>query len=183
MSRISLKSFGVLALAGSVALGATALSSQAKADFWSRNVAPIGHAIDKAKNDAGKAIEKGAQDAGKTAEKAAQDTGHTLEKGAQDTGNTLEKAVHDIGHSIEKAGQDVGKFFAAPVSSVKNYVDAKIKYFTTLIQGIIDKLLAIASKAVWALAALSGVLFALLMTAIFRRPSPPRRRRAVRTAS
>jgi vacuolar-type H+-ATPase subunit H len=71
--------------------------SYAHADWWSRNIAPIGHAIDKAKNDAGKTVEKAAQDTGKTVEKGAQDTGKTVEKAAQDTGKTIEKAVQDTG--------------------------------------------------------------------------------------
>jgi hypothetical protein len=75
-----------------------ALSLPAQADFWSDNVAPIGHALDKAKNDAGKTIEKGAHD-----------TGNTLEKGTHDVGKTLEKGTHDAGKTIEKAVQDTGK--------------------------------------------------------------------------
>ena len=96
------------------------LSSKAiYADFWSKHVAPIGKAVEKAVHDTGKTIEKAGQDTGKTVEKAAQDTGktvekaahdtgHTLEKAAQDTGKTIEKAAHDTGHTIEKAFQDTG---------------------------------------------------------------------------
>ncbi|MBY5453879.1 hypothetical protein HFO91_30340 [Rhizobium leguminosarum] len=74
------------------------ISNPANADWWSRNVAPIGHAIEKGTHDAGNAIEKGAHD-----------IGNTLEKGAHDTGDTLEKGAHDVGHSIEKGAQDTGK--------------------------------------------------------------------------
>lgn len=84
-------------------------STAAHADFWSRNVAPIGKAIEKGVHDTGKTVEKAAQDTGHTVEKAAHDTGKTAEKAAQDTGHTIEKAAHDTGHTLEKAAHDTGK--------------------------------------------------------------------------
>jgi vacuolar-type H+-ATPase subunit H len=106
MKKRALVSVSTAALTGFVLVNA---SSYAHADFWSDNVAPIGHAIDKAKNDAGKTVEKAAQDTGKTVEKAGQDTGKTVEKAAQDTGKTVEKAAQDTGKTVEKAAQDTGK--------------------------------------------------------------------------
>jgi hypothetical protein len=83
--------------------------SYAHADWWSRNIAPIGKTVEKAAHDTGKTAEKAAQDTGTTVEKAAHDTGKTVEKAAQDTGTTVEKAAHDTGKTIEKAVQDTGK--------------------------------------------------------------------------
>jgi len=83
-----------------------AIPTTLHADFWSRNVAPIGKAIEKGAHDAGKAIEKGTQDTGKAIEKGAHDTGNAIEKGAQDTG----KGLDHFGTEFEKAFCD---FFTA----------------------------------------------------------------------
>lgn len=106
MKKLLLNSVSIAALTVVALVNA---SSYAHADWWSRNIAPIGRAIDKGKNDVGKGVEKTAQDTGKTVEKAAHDTGHTFEKAAQDTGKTVEKAAQDTGKTIEKAVQDTGK--------------------------------------------------------------------------
>jgi vacuolar-type H+-ATPase subunit H len=76
-------------------LGSAALSTPAYADFWSRNVAPIGHAIDKAKNDVGHTVEK-----------AVDDTGHTLETAGQQAGRVLaspfKEAAKDAGKEVSR---------------------------------------------------------------------------------
>src|SRR5215472_3574660 len=59
-------------------IGITVSPLPAQADWWSRNVAPLGHAIEKGAHDTGNAIEKGAHD-----------TGNAVEKGAHDTGNAV----------------------------------------------------------------------------------------------
>ena len=88
MSRISTKSLGVIPLTGALVLGSTALSSPARADFWSRTIAPIGHAVENAAHDAGHAVEKAAQDTGRAVEQATHDAGNAVEKATHDTGDT-----------------------------------------------------------------------------------------------
>lgn len=85
-------------------------STPAKADWWSKNVAPIGHAVEKGAHDVGKTTEKAAQDTGKTLEKAAQDTGKTLEKAAQDTGSTINKANNDFHAQSRRDWDHVNQF-------------------------------------------------------------------------
>jgi hypothetical protein len=103
-----MRRFGVAAAFCSF-IGSAVSPIPVQADWWSRNVAPAGHKLDKAKNNVGKTIEKAAHDTGKTIEKAAHDTGKTIEKAAHDTGKTIEKGAHDTGKTIEKAVQDTGK--------------------------------------------------------------------------
>ncbi|MDU1248270.1 MAG: hypothetical protein E6974_08825, partial [Veillonella sp.] len=88
----------------------------------------------------------------------------------------------DTGKTLEKAGQDTGTLFTAPIRNAKKFVDDKINEVETFITRIVNDVLAIASKAVWAVVGLSGVLLALLMTMIFRRHAP-HRRRTLRTAA
>jgi hypothetical protein len=83
--------------------------SYAHADWWSRNVAPIGKAVEKGVQDTGNAVEKGVHDTGNAVEKGVHDTGNAVEKGVHDTGNAVEKGVQDTGKTIEKAVQDTGK--------------------------------------------------------------------------
>ena len=108
--------------ATSLAIGMIALPIPAQADFWSDNVAPIGHAVEKGVQDTGKTIEKGTQDTGKTIEKGAQDTGKTIEKAVQDTGKAGEtvytfgvREIQGIGDSVKDADKRVkeGKFVDA----------------------------------------------------------------------
>jgi hypothetical protein len=108
----------------------------AHADFWSQNVAPIGHALDKAKNDAGKAAEKGVQDVGKGAEKGAQDAGKAVEKGVQDVGKAAETAAQDLGKTYEKAAQDVGKTIEKAVQDAGKAGDTVYKFGIRQIESI-----------------------------------------------
>lgn len=89
MKSFSLTSISILALAELMFANA---SLDAHADFWSRNVAPIGH----------------------TGEKALHDVGHTGEKALRDTGKTIEKAVQDTG----TAGETVYKFGVREIQSI-----------------------------------------------------------------
>jgi hypothetical protein len=120
------------------------LSAPAKADFWSKHVAPIGHAVEKGAHDTGHAIEKAGQDTGHTVEKAAQDAGHTVEKAAQDAGHTVEKAAQDASHAIEKAGQDVWQFVTSPFRAIGHF-------FSSLIEGVKEKIGEFLSQVIkWA---------------------------------
>ena len=115
-----------------------AVSTPVQADWWSRNVAPIGHALDKAKNDTGKAIEKGTQDTGKAIEKGTQDTGKAIEKGTQDTGKAIEKGTQDTGKAIEKGTQDTGKTIEKAVQDTGKAGETVYTFGVREIQGIGD---------------------------------------------
>ncbi len=78
----------------------------AKADVWSRTVAPVGHAIENTAHKAGHAAENAGHGIGHAVKKGAHDAGHTAEKAAHDTGKTIEKAVQDIGYNLRAHPSD-----------------------------------------------------------------------------
>ena len=100
-------------------IGITVSPLPAQADWWSRNVAPLGPAIEQGAHDTGNAIEKGAHDTGNAVEKGAHDTGKTIEKAVQDTGKAGEtvytfgvREIQGIGDSVRDADKRLkeGKF-------------------------------------------------------------------------
>jgi hypothetical protein len=118
------------------ALALVNVPSYAHADWWSRNVAPIGRAIDQGKNDAGKAVEKGVQDGGKAVEKGIQDGGKAVEKGVQDGGKAVEKGIQDGGKAVEKGVQDGGKTIEKAVQDTGKAGETVYKFGVRQIEGI-----------------------------------------------
>ena len=89
-------------------IGITVSPLPAQADWWSRNVAPLGPAIEQGAHDTGNAIEKGAHDTGKTIEKAVQDTG----KAGETVYTFGVREIQGIGDSVRDADKRLkeGKF-------------------------------------------------------------------------
>ena len=112
------------AAVGAVVFGSTALSTPARADFWSQTFAPIGHTVENAVHDTGNTLEKATHDTGDAVEKATHDTGDALEKATHDTGNTLEKATHDTGNTLEKAAHDTGNAVEKATHDLGSSVEA-----------------------------------------------------------
>jgi len=119
-------------------IGITVSPLPAQADWWSRNVAPLGPAIEQGAHDTGNAIEKGAHDTGNAVEKGAHDTGNAVEKGAHDTGNAIEKGAHDTGNAVEKGAHDTGKTIEKAVQDTGKAGETVYTFGVREIQGIGD---------------------------------------------
>lgn len=97
-------------LIGAVTVTALLLSgASARADWWSRNVAPVGHAVETATHQTGAAVETATHQTGKALEIAGHDTGVAINKANNDFHAQTRR---DWDH-INQAADEVAKAFCS----------------------------------------------------------------------